>query len=181
VVLADTALNLPDFRAAERTFALVTQVSGRAGRFTMGGRVIVQTFRPHSPVIRYAAAHNAEGFYAEELKMRRELDFPPWSRLLRIVIRSKDHAASASTAAQLAERLALALEAGKSARSGNSVEILGPAECPLAVVAGSARTQILLRSTDAAPARAALASALESWKPPSQVYIEVDPDPVSLL
>jgi primosomal protein N' (replication factor Y) len=188
VVLADTALNLPDFRAAERTFALVTQVSGRAGRFTMGGRVIVQTFRPHSPVIRYAAAHNAEGFYAEELKMRRELDFPPWSRLLRIVIRSKDHGASAVTATQLAGRIAQALKAGISAKepeittgTPGQVEILGPAECPLAVVAGSARTQILLRSTDAAPARAALGSALEGWKPPSQVYIEVDPDPVSLL
>ena len=181
VVLADTALNLPDFRAAERTFALVTQVSGRAGRFTMGGRVIVQTFRPHSPVIRYAAAHNAEGFYTEELKMRRELDFPPWSRLLRIVIRSKDHGASTSTANQLAERLALALEAGQSSGAVGPVEILGPAECPLSVVAGSARTQILLRSADASPARAALASALEDWKPPAQVYIEVDPDPVSLL
>jgi primosomal protein N' (replication factor Y) len=203
VVLADTALNLPDFRAAERTFALVTQVSGRAGRFTLGGRVIVQTFRPHSPVIRYAAAHNAEGFYTEELKIRRELGFPPWSRLLRIVVRSKDHAASATTAAQLAGRIAQALKAGESARISRStrggtasgltggglpadsivdaVEILGPAECPLSVVAGSARTQILLRSTDAAPARAALASALEDWKPPSQVYIEVDPDPVSLL
>ncbi len=182
VVLADTALNLPDFRAAERTFALVTQVSGRAGRFTMGGRVIVQTFRPHSSVIRYAASHDAEGFYTEELKMRRELDFPPWSRLLRIVVRSKDHGASASTASQLAERIAQALKAGESKNDpGSTVEILGPAECPLSVVAGSARTQILLRSADAAPARAALASALEGWKPPSQVYVEVDPDPVSLL
>ena len=199
VVLADTALNLPDFRAAERTFALVTQVSGRAGRFTKGGRVIVQTFRPHSPVIRYAADHNAEGFYAEELKMRRELDFPPWTRLLRIVVRSKDHSASTGTATQLAGRIAQALEAGETApmsggakgkptsggaSSGgivSAVEILGPAECPLSMVAGSVRTQILLRSVDAAPARAALASALEGWKPPSQVYIEVDPDPVSLL
>jgi primosomal protein N' (replication factor Y) (superfamily II helicase) len=188
VVLADTALNLPDFRAAERTFALVTQVSGRAGRFTLGGKVIVQTFRPHSPVIRYAAAHDAEGFYTEELKMRRELGFPPWSRLLRIVVRSRDHGASASTAANLAARIAQALEAGKTSQASESatgildpVEILGPAECPLSVVAGSARTQILLRSADAAPARAALASALDGWKPPSQVYIEVDPDPVSLL
>jgi primosomal protein N' (replication factor Y) len=65
--------------------------------------------------------------------------------------------------------------------SAGPVEILGPAECPLSVVAGSARMQILLRSTDASPARAALAAALEGWKPPSQVYIEVDPDPVSLL
>jgi primosomal protein N' (replication factor Y) len=180
VILADTTLNLPDFRAAERAFGLVTQVAGRAGRFTKGGRVIVQTYRPTSPVLTRAAAHDAEGFYTDELAIRRQLDFPPYARLLRVVIRSKDAAEVRSTAAQLATRLASAvLAAGYDATS--KVEILGPAECPIGLVAGNSRRQILLRSAQPAPARAALASVLSAWKPPSTVYLEIDPDPVSLM
>ena len=172
VILADTTLNLPDFRAAERTFGLVTQVAGRAGRFVKGGRVIVQTYRPTSPVLVKAAAHDAEGFYADELSTRRELGFPPFSRLLRIVVRSKDARKARSTAAELAGRIA---------GTGSAVDVLGPAECPIAVVSGNARWQVLLRSADAAPARAALSAALAGWKPAAAVYLEIDPDPVSLL
>ncbi len=180
VILADTTLNLPDFRAAERAFGLVTQVAGRAGRFSKGGRVIVQTYRPTSPVLTRAASHDAEGFYTDELAIRRQLDFPPYARLLRIVIRSKDAAEARSTAAQLATRLGSAVQAaGYDATS--AVEILGPAECPIAVVAGNSRRQILLRSAQPAPARAALASVLSAWKPLSTVYLEIDPDPVSLM
>ena len=171
VILADTTLNLPDFRAAERTFGLVTQVAGRAGRFVKGGRVIVQTYRPTSPVLARAAAHDAEGFYADELAARRELGFPPFSRLLRIVIRSKDASRARSAAAELAGRLA----------GTATVDVLGPAECPIAVVSGNVRWQVLLRSADAAPARAALTAALAGWKPAAAVYVEIDPDPVSLL
>ncbi|PKL07901.1 MAG: primosomal protein N', partial [Spirochaetae bacterium HGW-Spirochaetae-7] len=170
-ILADTTLNLPDFRAAERTFGLVTQVAGRAGRFVKGGRVIVQTYRPTSPVLARAAAHDAEGFYADELAARRELGFPPFSRLLRIVIRSKDASRARSAAAELAGRLA----------GTATVDVLGPAECPIAVVSGNVRWQVLLRSADAAPARAALTAALAGWKPAAAVYVEIDPDPVSLL
>ena len=83
VVLADTSLNLPDFRAAERTFALVVQVAGRAGRFTPDGEVILQTYRPDSPVMRLAAAADAEAFYRLELEARKELGFPPFARLVR--------------------------------------------------------------------------------------------------
>jgi primosomal protein N' (replication factor Y) len=173
VILADTTLNLPDFRAAERTFALVTQVAGRAGRFQKGGRVLVQTYRPTSTVLTRAAAHDAAGFYADELAIRRELDFPPYARLLRIVIRSKDAALAARSAAELAGRIAAAEFPG--------VDVLGPAECPIAIVAGNARRQIILRSADPAPARSALAAALSGWKPHASVYVEIDPDPVSLL
>ncbi len=179
VVLADTTLNLPDFRAAERAFALVTQVSGRAGRFAKGGRVIVQTYRPMSPVIARAAAHDAAGFYAQELAVRRELDFPPYARLLRVVLRSKSRELARSAAQELAARAAAsAAEAGT---RPCPVEVLGPAECPISVVAGSARWQIILRSTDAAPGRSALHAALDGWKAPSTVHVEIDPDPVSLL
>ncbi len=173
VILADTTMNLPDFRAAERTFALVTQVAGRAGRFQKGGRVLVQTYRPTSPVLAKAAAHDAAGFYADELAIRRELDFPPYARLLRVVIRSKDAALATASAAELAGRIA--------ATGSPGIDVLGPAECPIAVVAGNARRQIILRSADPAPARSALTAALAGWKPHASVYIEIDPDPVSLL
>jgi primosomal protein N' (replication factor Y) len=182
VILADTTLNLPDFRAAERAFGLVTQVAGRAGRFVKGGKVIVQTYRPTSPVLRRAVAHDAIGFYSDELAIRRELQFPPYSRLLRIVLRSKDANLARATAEELAGRLARVLELAKMAPGGSLlVDVLGPAECPIAVIAGNARRQILLRSNEASPARAALSAALSSWSPPSQVYLELDPDPVSLL
>lgn len=173
VILADTTMNLPDFRAAERTFALVTQVAGRAGRFQKGGRVLVQTYRPTSPVLARAAAHDAAGFYADELAIRRELDFPPYARLLRVVIRSKDALLATGSAAELAGRIA--------ATGSPGIDVLGPAECPIAVVAGNARRQIILRSADPAPARSALTAALAGWKPHASVYIEIDPDPVSLL
>lgn len=182
VILADTTLNLPDFRAAERAFGLVTQVAGRAGRFVKGGKVIVQTYRPTSPVLRRAVAHDAIGFYSDELAIRRELQFPPYSRLLRIVLRSKDANLARATAEELAGRLARVLELAKMAPGGSLlVDVLGPAECPIAFIAGNARRQILLRSNEASPARAALSAALSSWSPPSQVYLELDPDPVSLL
>ncbi|MBN2875386.1 MAG: primosomal protein N' [Spirochaetales bacterium] len=179
VILADTTLNLPDFRAAERAFGLVTQVAGRAGRFVKGGRVLVQTYRPTSPVLTRAAAHDVEGFYSDELAVRRELGFPPYSRLLRVVIRSKDASKVQAAAAALAGRLAEALSLAGA--NGAGVDILGPAECPLGVVGGNARRHIILRSATPAPARAALSAALHGWKPPAPVYVEIDPDPVNLM
>ncbi|WP_304243661.1 primosomal protein N', partial [Gracilinema caldarium] len=89
VVLADTALHLPDFRAAERTFSLIVQVAGRAGRYFPDGRVLVQTFRPQDPAITYACSADIEGFYRYELAQRKDLGFPPYTRLIRITVRSK--------------------------------------------------------------------------------------------
>lgn len=173
VVSADTALNMPDFRAAERAFALITQVAGRAGRFEAGGRVVVQTYRPQSSVIRRAAAHDVDGFYREELAIRRELGFPPFARLIRVVLRSKDREAARMAAGELA--------AAAEANADGGVEVLGPAECPIGMIAGNARYQLILRSSEPGPARSALAAAMAATKQPSGVYAEIDPDPVSLL
>ena len=180
VILADTTLNLPDFRAAERAFGLVTQVAGRAGRFAKGGTVIVQTYRPTSPVLTRAAAHDAEGFYADELAVRRELEFPPYTRLIRVVIRSKEAERTRQASSEIAGRLASVIPAAK-ALDGMEVEVLGPAECPIGIVAGNYRRQIILRSANPAPARAALTAALSGWKASGSVYLEIDPDPVSLM
>jgi primosomal protein N' (replication factor Y) len=173
VVLADTSLNLPDFRSAERTFALVVQVAGRAGRFTPDGRVILQTYRPDSPVMRLAAACDAEAFYRLELETRRELGFPPFARLVRVVFRSKEKGRAASSAREFAELARPLLPEG--------AELLGPAECPLGMMAGTARWQVIARAAELGPLHKAMAAALAGFKAPSSVRLEPDVDPVSLM
>jgi primosomal protein N' (replication factor Y) len=173
VVLADTSLNLPDFRAAERTFSLVVQVAGRAGRFTPDGDVLLQTYRPDSPVIRLAAAADAERFYALELDARRELGFPPFARLVRIVFRSKERGRAQEAAHEFALLMQGLLPEG--------AELLGPAECPLGMVAGTIRWQLIARSAELGPLHRAVAAALAAFKAPSSVRLEPDVDPVSLM
>ncbi len=173
VVLADTTLNLPDFRASERAFALIVQVGGRAGRFSPDGEVIVQTYRPDSGVIRYAAALDAPAFYKAELEARRELGFPPYTRIIRIVFRSKNKEKAALAAADFAALALPSLPAG--------AELLGPAECPLGMIAGTARWQILLRAEELGPLHSAVSSLLDAYQVPTTVRVESDVDPVSLL
>ncbi len=173
VILADTSLHLPDFRAAEKTFSLITQVAGRAGRFFPDGKVVVQSFSPDMPPIDMAVRHDVEGFYERELQQRKVLSFPPYSRLLRLVFRSAvPHAAerAANGAAQILERLC-----------PNDVELLGPAECPLEMIAKNHRHQILLRGTKMSVLQAIAKDFIFGYTPPAHVYIEADVDPVNLL
>jgi primosomal protein N' (replication factor Y) len=170
-VLADSGLRLPDFRAAERTFGLIVQVSGRAGRYHPDGIVLVQTYLPSNRTIALAAQGKLEEFYAEELESRRALGFPPHTRLIRVVFRSRSAAKAEKAAADFARLLEAARE----------VEVLGPAECPLSVIAGNSRTQVLLRGTDFGRLHAASRRALRSFAASAGVYVEVDVDPVSLL
>jgi len=173
IVHADTGLLLPDFRAAERTFALIMQVSGRAGRFSPDGRVIIQTFRPNNDAIRLAAQLDLPAFYMRELEMRRALGFPPFSRLLRIVFRGKDKTETSAAAAAFVGRAEKAL-------SGQG-EILGPAECPLAVIARNYRFQVIVKARSFDDVHHALKRLLSRFDAPRQVYLEIDVDPVSLL
>ncbi|MBN1834657.1 MAG: primosomal protein N' [Spirochaetales bacterium] len=175
IVSADTGLMLPDFRAPERTFDLIVQVSGRAGRFHPDGKVVVQTYRPEDPTIRLGASADLEGFHARELEARRQLGFPPYTRMIRFVFRSRDFrkargAARAFAAALPEERLEQA-----------GTEMLGPAECPLSVISGNHRQQVILRSEHFRPLHALARQTLESFSAPSSVHVEVDVDPVSLL
>jgi primosomal protein N' (replication factor Y) len=172
VLSADTTLNLPDFRSAERTFALIVQVSGRAGRFLPDGEVIVQTFRPDSPAIRLAAEHRVDEFYRQETEQRRMLGFPPFSRLFRVVFKGADEARVRSTADSLAALLAGA---------GDPGELMGHAECPIGRISGRYRRHLLLRSAHFDRTHAVLAYALEQLNPPHGVSLEIDIDPVNLL
>lgn len=173
IVLADTGLHMPDFRAAERTFSLIVQVSGRAGRFAPDGKVIVQTYMPHHDAVRYAAQLAMDEFYTKELENRLELKFPPFSRLFRLVFRGK----SEETVRKAAEDLGSNLEHGLRGQA----EVLGPAECPIGVIAGNHRYQIILRTKAFLPVHAVLKSQITRNKLPRGVYLEVDVDPVSLL
>ena len=103
VILADTALHLPDFRAAERTFSMITQVAGRAGRYFPDGKVLVQSYSPDMPPIALAVSGKTEAFYSQELEQRKILGFPPFSRLLRLIFRSSKQDA-AEQARSWAER-----------------------------------------------------------------------------
>jgi primosomal protein N' (replication factor Y) len=175
VVLADTGLHLPDFRAAERTFSLIVQVAGRAGRYFPDGKVIVQTLRPHDPAITRACALDVEGFFAAELAQREALRFPPYTRLIRFTLRGKDQGRTERAIQRLAS-LAVPLLPG-------SADALGPAECPIGVIAGNHRRQLILRGSAMGALHAAAREAIsryETGRDP-QVYLEIDVDPVSLL
>ncbi len=141
IVLAEVGLNLPDPFAAERTFNLLTQVAGRAGRSSLGGRVVLQTFQPEHYVIQYAARHDVEGFHARELEERRRLGYPPFSRLLRLEYR---HYQAVEAEAE-ARRMAARIENWIKSAGRRETTMIGPAPCFFGKLGGVYRWQILLR------------------------------------
>jgi primosomal protein N' (replication factor Y) len=150
VVSADTALAMPDFRAGERTFQLVSQVSGRAGRGAEPGQAIIQSFEPETPAIRLAAAHDFEAFATAELADRRAFGLPPYRRLARLVVRHPGEAECASRAATLAAAL----------RSFSGVaEVRGPVPCAIGRIAGKYRHQVELLADSPAEISRVLAEA----------------------
>jgi primosomal protein N' (replication factor Y) len=175
VVLADMGLQLPDFRAAERTFSLVVQVAGRSGRYFSDGKVIVQTLRPQDPAIVKSCALDVEGFFETELNQRKTLFFPPYTRLIRFTLRSRDEKRTLASAAALASIAMPLLPPGADA--------LGPAECPLGIISNQYRRHLILRGKNMAALHAAAGAILAQYEKQkdSRVYLEVDVDPVSLL
>ena len=144
VVLADVGLNLPDYHAAERTFQVLTQVAGRAGRSPLGGEVILQTFQPEHYAIQAAAQHDYAAFYRQELAYRRQLGYPPFAQLVRLEIRHPQPAEAERRARLLAARVQSWIEA-----EGRRVtEMIGPVPCFFTRLAGQARWQIVLRGPD---------------------------------
>lgn len=171
VLSADTILNFPDFRAAERTFQLVAQVSGRAGRGDRPGTVHVQTFHPGHPAIRRAAAHDTEGFALEELEFRRAFFYPPFSEMASVLV--------SSASRDRAEEVAAAIGAASRGVS-ERLRISGPAPAPLERLQGRWRFQILLRASS----RQAILDALQASipeRPPSGVLVGADVDPQDLM
>ncbi|MBI3909801.1 MAG: primosomal protein N' [Armatimonadetes bacterium] len=173
VVTADIALHLPDFRAAERAFQLLTQVSGRAGRGEEPGQVVVQTFNTEHPSIQAAAQHDYRAFYEREREERRGLGFPPFGRLARLLAAQAEEAAAEGRA-----RAAAALLRGPATARG--IEVLGPAPAPLARLQNRYRWQLLLRG----PLGSAVPDFLRDMLPALRQRaggVAVDVDPVDLL
>lgn len=166
VVSADTGLNLPDYRASERTFQLLTQVAGRAGRGLLGGRVILQTYHPDHYAIQAASEHDYGSFYTAELRQREKLDYPPYCRLAKLVHRSTSAERARRETEEMAARLRPSLQ-----RTGDARRLIGPVPCYFERVRGEYRWQLVIRSDD--PTVHLPDPVPEGWS--------VDVDPVSLL
>lgn len=144
VVLADVGLSLPDLRSAERTFQVLTQVAGRAGRSPLGGQVILQTFLPDHYVIQAASHHDYQAFYQQELEYRRQLHYPPFSRLVRLEYRHRDPERAEASAEALAEQIRTWLVE----EDRRETELVGPTPCFFSRLAGLYRWQLILRGPD---------------------------------
>jgi primosomal protein N' (replication factor Y) len=164
VVSADTALGLPDYRASERAFQLLTQVAGRAGRSWLGGRVILQTYQPDHYAIRAAANHDFFAFYDREIHHRRELGYPPFRRVARILFRDDREEQAQSAAEKTAEKLKESIRQ----RQLTATRLIGPAPCFFKKNQDIYRWQLIVQSSDPA-------AALESLKQVGGMFIDIDP------
>jgi primosomal protein N' (replication factor Y) len=174
VILADIALNLPDFRASERTFNLLTQVGGRAGRGQREGMVIIQTYNPDHYSIVAASHHDYHSFYKKEIILRRELSYPPFVHLVILRLKGRDEKRVIDVAEGLGEKLREGAH-----RFGTIV--LGPAPCPLPKIRGEFRWQILIKGKSPTRMRGLIRECLDTFTVPRGVRLGVDVDPVGML
>lgn len=182
VVNADVGLHIPDFRSAERTFQLLSQVAGRAGRGPRGGRVLVQTMNPEQPCIALAAKHDYLAFVAEELAHRREHRYPPYQRMARLIVRSRDEAKAASAADRLADHFNAAMrQMPATATPAAPVRLLGPAEAPVFRLKGYYRFHFQLQSPSSATMHQLLRAVLPTMRLPGGVEYTLDVDPMNML
>ena len=173
VVSVDAGLALPDFRAAERTFQLITQVAGRAGRGRLPGRVLIQTYHPHHYALRHACAQDYEAFFDEEIGYRKNLSYPPFVALASLLVHGEELTRVQATAAELRRAL-------DDANTERHVRVLGPAPAPLARLRGRHRIQLLLKSRSRPRLRSLVEIALaDASRTPgfdaNSVNVEIDP------
>jgi primosomal protein N' (replication factor Y) len=181
VICADLSLNFPDFRSSERTFQLLTQVAGRAGRGMNPGKVIIQTFNPDHYSVQMAKDQDFSRFYQEELRFRRELGYPPFSRLVNIRIEAASEKRSVKAASEIGELGKKLLE--KNQYEGN-IEMLGPSPAPLVKLKGRYRYQILLKGDRASILHRFVEELLGETKKlwaGERINVTVDVDPVSVM
>jgi len=180
VINADSALHFPDFRASERTFALVTQVAGRTGRGVRGGMVVVQTFSPEHPALQSARRHDYAAFAAEELPHRAQLRYPPYGTLARFVVRAEVADAAEAFADRIAsglrERIRESLTAG-----APTYRVIGPAECPIPKLRSHFRFHLMLQGLDRQPLQSLIRQVTEPLEAPAGVQWIVDVDPLDML
>jgi primosomal protein N' (replication factor Y) len=208
VINSDTALHLPDFRAAERTFQLIVQVAGRTGRGEQGGQVLVQSLSPDHAAIRYAVEHDYDGFARQELPIRQLLGYPPFAKLIRIVVRGATENQVRALAEELGKRLGAALDESVANQRGvvegrtsnvqrstsnvqqaeNTLEpaaastrVLGPAPCPLPKLRGEFRYQLHIQGPDDDRLRAAARRVMAAIPPTDDLRWTVDVDPIDMM
>lgn len=174
VISADIGLNLPDFRACERTFSLLTQVAGRAGRGDKGGKVVIQTFNPEHYSVTASQYHDYKRFYKEEIKTREKIGFPPFSHLVNITLRSKKK----SKAAEVADKLAGMLEDNI---EEERIELLGPAPAPLSKIKGKYRFNVILKSKQIDDIIKLMGKTIGHKRRIRNVYLKVDVDPQMIM
>ena len=176
MISVDAGLALPDFRAAERTFQLLTQVAGRAGRGELTGRVLIQTFYPEHYALKHAKTQNYDDFYAEEIRFRRNLNYPPFVALAAITIKHPNYNYAFDNAQILCECL-------RQANAEKSCIILGPAPAPLSRLKNEYRLQILVKARNRAKLRQTLDFALHEAEEKfcDLKIVNVEVDPVNLL
>jgi primosomal protein N' (replication factor Y) len=176
VVSVDAGLALPDFRAAERTFQLLTQVAGRAGRGDRAGRVLIQTYHPYHYALKHARAQDYEGFYQEEIRHRQNHTYPPFVALASLMVHGPDLVRVRSEAVELRKEL-------DRANPDRAARILGPAPAPLARLKGEYRVQLLIKSRNRLQLRKIIDDALKalSQRNVSLRTINVEIDPVSIM
>jgi len=171
VISADANLNLPDFRSGERTFNLITQVAGRAGRGDLGGEVIVQTYTPEHYAVNLAAKHDYHGFYDAEIESRRDLAFPPFVHIIKITLRARKEESVVKSAERLAQRLRKKIQEDR---------IMGPAPSPMARLRGYYRWNILIKAKDMDATIKDLRGLLRGFKKGTGVFMAVDVDPMTM-
>jgi primosomal protein N' (replication factor Y) len=173
VVSADVALNLPDFRSSERAFQLFTQLAGRSGRGGVAGKAYIQTYEPDQYIFDYVKKHYYKGFYESEIEMRRELSYPPFSRLIRIILsfrKKSDGEKITKTIAVRVNRINL-----------KGIEVLGPSPAPIEKVRYLWRWHMILKGKNAKSLRQAASLVLERISEIKEVKIDIDVDPLNML
>ncbi len=177
VVAADLSLNIPDFRAGEKTFQILTQVAGRGGRGDSPGLVIVQTFNPEHYAVRWAQEHDYHGFYEDEIKLRMGLRYPPFTRLVNLNISSVRKEEGRAGVERLGE---LARSICRADNKAKQVEVLGPAEAPVPKIRGRYRWQLLLKIEDA-KAQLFIVEVLREEGAKNGLEVKVDVDPMNFM
>jgi len=175
IIMADIGLNMPDFRSTERVFSLLLQLAGRSGRGEENGKVIIQTLNETNPIYDYLKKQDYTGFYRSELDIRRMLDYPPFSRLARIVFRGRNEEEVSKTADRVGEEIERLLFSEKP-----EVMKLGPAQAPFVKIGGNYRYHIILKGRRLSELQKLLNEIMANYRSKS-VYAEIDIDPVDML
>lgn len=178
VISADASFNLPDFRASERGFQLLTQVAGRAGRGEFAGKVLFQTYNPDFYALESAKSQNYEEFYTAEIAAREEFDYPPFSQIIRLILSSQNNFRAEKSAQEIAMRLSLMVEKfGISER----IEVLGPTPCVIERINSQYRFQVLIKNKMSEKGHQFISSFLNKITMPKDIRLAIDVDPLDIL